>query len=59
MVGEGAGRLLVAYLIVASTAANFALHGFLTKVMNFIIVAVRDCFVRRTRCWDSSVTFDC
>lgn len=48
MVREGVGRLLVAYLIVVSTAANFALHGFLTKVMNFIIVAVRARFVRQT-----------
>ena len=30
----------MAYLVFLSTAVNFGLHGFLTKVMNFIIVAV-------------------
>ncbi|CAN0210971.1 unnamed protein product, partial [Ectocarpus sp. 12 AP-2014] len=51
VVREGVGRLLVAYLIVVSTAANFALHGFLTKVMNFIIVASQDFL----RLWQATV----
>eukprot|EP00752_Nemacystus_decipiens_P011002 g9776.t1 len=46
-----AGRLVVAYLVFLSSAVNFGLHGFLTKVMNFIIVASQDFL----RLWQASV----
>ncbi|CAM9932457.1 unnamed protein product [Scytosiphon promiscuus] len=50
-VGTTAGKLTVTYLILLSTTANFALHGFLTKIMNFIIVAPQDFL----RLWQASI----
>lgn len=40
VVVDRAGRLAVTYLVFLSTAVNFGLHGFLSKMMNLIIVAV-------------------
>lgn len=36
-----AGRFVVAYLVLLSTAINFALHSMLSTIMNLIILAVR------------------
>ncbi|CAM9422121.1 unnamed protein product [Pylaiella littoralis] len=51
VVVDRAGRLAVTYLVFLSTAVNFGLHGFLSKMMNLIIVAPQDFL----RLWQASV----
>lgn len=38
---DEAGKFVVAYLVLLSTAINFALHSMISTIMNLIVLAVR------------------